>query len=214
MKKILIICIALATFIYFKSPFAVSSAFDVDGNPEVLVFTQNNCGTWCENGLKDLERRDVPYTELSIDNNKDNSERYSDMGGKGLPYFVMGNQTFSGYGKYWLASILAQTFGDKYLTSREKRYFRKHFYDDGSPLVYMYGASWCPYCKKFRKEFAEQGIDFVEIDVEKENDSQLLANTMGINGFPQVFVGYVRVKNAPDISEVVDAIDVAQSRKL
>jgi len=37
---------------------------------------------------------------------------------------------------------------------------------------------------------------------------------MGINGFPQVFVGYVRVKSAPDISEVVDAIDVAQSKKL
>lgn len=213
MKKIIIICITLGAFIYFKSPFSSSGAFDENGNPEVLVFTQDNCGTWCDDGLKDLEQRNVPFTELPIDNNKENSDRYSDMGGKGLPYFVMGDKTFTGYGKYWLATTLAQAFGDKYLTSREKRYFRNHFYDDDSPLVYMYGASWCTYCKKYRKEFAERGIDYVEIDVEKANDSQLLSSTMGISGFPQVYVGYVRVKSAPDISKVIDAIDIAENRK-
>lgn len=213
MKKILMIALALGVFVYFKAPFFSSGAFDANGNPEVLVFTQDNCGTWCEKGMKDLERRDVPFTELSIENTE-NKQRFSEMNGNSLPYFVVGEQKVAGYAKHDLTSSLAQNFGDKYLTNREKRYFRNHFYDDDSPLVYMYGASWCTYCKKFRKEFAEQDIDFVEIDVEAANDSSMISNTMGINGFPQVYVGYVRVENAPDIKKVIDAIGIAKNRKL
>ncbi len=218
MKKLLIVSLAIGALFYFKpSLFSFDfskGAFDENGNLEVLVFTQNNCGTWCDNGMKDLKRRGVPFTEIPIEGSKENMLYYNDMGGKGLPFFVMGNQKLAGYGKYQLATTLAQSFGDKYLTSREKRYYRNHFYDDDSPLIYVYGASWCPYCKKLREEFADRGIDYFELDVEKENDPQLIADTMGISGYPVVFVGYVRVKGGSDlIGNVMDATDIAGNRK-
>jgi len=212
MKKLLIISVIFGAgyyFIFNASP----TSFDEVGNPTAIVFTQNNCGTWCDNGIKDLERRNIPFIEFPIDNNKENKDRYESMSGKGLPFFVMGDKTLVGYGKFWFASTVAQVFGDKYLTYGEKRFYKHHFYDDGSPRIYVYGASWCPYCKKLRKEFAERDIDYFELDVEEAAESQLIVKTMGIDGFPVVYVGYIRVKNSSDlIGDVLNAIDMAGNR--
>lgn len=214
MKTLLIISVLIGAGYYFIFNTSVTS-FDEAGNPTAIVFTQNNCGTWCDDGLADLRRRKIKFTELPIDNNKENKDRYEAAGGKGLPFFVMGEQTLAGYSGPMLLYKVAQTFGDKSLTHLEKRYYRNHFYDDGSPLIYMYGASWCPYCKKLREKFAEQDIDYVELDVEKAPDGQLISKTMGINGYPAVYVGYVRVENGSDtFSNIMDAVDVAGNRKI
>ncbi|VAW93965.1 hypothetical protein MNBD_GAMMA23-1091 [hydrothermal vent metagenome] len=214
MKNLIVIGIAVAAVYYFVFN-SSNGAFNEDGNPTTLVFTQNNCGTWCDKGVSDLERRKIPFAEMPLDNNKENIARYKDLGGTALPFFVMGNKKYSGYNKYWVATTVAQAFGDKYLTVREKRNFRNHFYDDGSPLIYVYGASWCPYCKKLREELTRRDIDYVEIDVEKTSNPQLLANTMGINGYPLVYVGYVRVKGGADlVSNILDAVDIAENRTL
>jgi len=214
MKILLMLSVVLGAGYYFVFNISTSS-FDDAGNPITVVFTQKNCGSWCDNGVKDLERRNIPFTELPIDNEKDNSDRYKAMGAKGLPLFVMGNQSLAGYGRHQLLNIVAQTFGDKYLTRREKKYYRNHFYNDASPLVYIYGASWCPYCKKLRKDLDARDIDYFELDVEKATDPRLIANTMGVSGYPVVFVGYVRVLNGPDlIGNVLDAVDIAGDRIL
>jgi len=214
MKKLLILSIALGAVYYLFFNISATS-FDDAGNPTAIVFTQNNCGSWCDDGIKDLKRRKIKFTEFPIDNNKENKDRYESISGKGLPFFVMGDQTLAGYGKYQFMNMVAQAFGDVHLTRREKSYFRNHFYNDGKPRIYVYGASWCPYCKKLRQQFAEKGVDYVELDVEKANEPQLIANTMGINGYPVVYVGYVRVKYDADLyGNVMDVKNIAGDRIL
>ena len=99
------------------------------------------------------------------------------------------------------ATMLGRSFGEKYLTGFEKRLFRKHFYEDGSPKIVMYGADWCPYCKKLRDEFHANGVDYIEIDVDRSAYKDEILRTMQINGYPATWVGYTRVRGT-DLSAV------------
>ena len=58
----------------------------------------------------------------------------------------------------------------------------------------MYGADWCGYCRKLRTEFEDDGIDYIEIDVEKSTYKTQITKTMEIDGYPATWVGYTRVK--------------------
>ncbi len=217
MKKLLIILIAAGALFYFKPEifsFDFSNgAFNADGNPEVLIFTRSNCGGWCKKGLQEIKRHHVPFRELSLDNNEENQKLYAELGRGNLPFIVIGKHKIPGYYKAMTASALAQSYGDKYLTRTEKQYFRQHFYDDGSPMIYMYGASWCPYCKKMREEFTQRNMDYVELDVEKASDQDLLVETMQIEGFPVIYVGYQRIQGA-DINKVLNAVSLAGNRQI
>jgi len=217
MKKLLIILIAAGALFYFKPElfsFDFSTgAFNANGDAEVLVFTSRNCGGWCKKGLQEIKRRHVPFQELSLDDHEENQKRYAELGRGKLPFIVIGKHKIPGYYKAMTASALAQSYGDKYLTRVEKQYYRHHFYDDGSPMIYMYGASWCPYCKKMREEFAQRGMDYIELDVEKTSDQTLLVETMQIEGFPVIYVGYRRVQGA-DIKKVLEAVSMAGHRQL
>ena len=218
MKKLLIIVILVTGAIFHFKPelfsFDFSSgAFDAQGNPEVLVFTSSNCGGWCNKGLKELTQRNVSFSELVLDNNEQNQKRYADLGRGQLPYIVIGQQKVAGFYKAMIVSVLAKNYGDKYLSSIEKQYYSNHFYEDDSPMVYMYGASWCPYCKKMREEFSSRGIDYFELDVEKTANQSLLVDTMQIEGFPVIYVGYHRIQGA-DINQVLTAVKLAGNRRI
>lgn len=217
MKKLVVVILILGAVYYFKPGWfsfgANNGAFDAEGNPETLVFTIKNCGGWCEKGLAELGRRKVPFRELKLDDNEENQQLYSKLGRGGLPYFVVGQYKLSGYLHAAVASTLAQAYGDKYLSRLERKYFARHFNDDNSPKVYMYGASWCPYCKAMRKELENRGVDYAEIDVEKAYDQDTLVKTMDIGGDPVIYVGYVRI-NPPKIGNVMSAINEAGYRKM
>ncbi|MCW9024805.1 MAG: hypothetical protein OQK73_08980 [Gammaproteobacteria bacterium] len=217
MKKLLVIILIAGALFHFKPEifsFDFSSgAFDASGNPEVLVFTGSNCGGWCEKGLQEIKRRNVPFRELALDGNKENQDLHAEMGRGQLPFIIIGKQKVAGHYKAMIASALAQSFGDTYLTGIEKQYYQYHFYEDGSPMIYMYGASWCPYCKKMREAFDDRGLDYYELDVETAPDKSLLVDTMQIDGFPVIYVGYHRIQGA-DIKQVEKAIAQAESRKI
>ncbi|MDH5571006.1 MAG: hypothetical protein OEY89_04520 [Gammaproteobacteria bacterium] len=219
MKKLFIVIVLVAGALFHFKPelfsfdFSSSGAFDEKGNPEVLVFTSHNCGGWCNKGLLEIEKRQVPFNELSLDGNEANQKLYVDLGRGQLPYIVIGNQKVPGFYKGMIASALAQSYGEKYLTRIEKQYYSHHFYEDGSPMIYMYGASWCSYCKKMREEFAGRGMDYFEIDVEKTPDQSLLVDTMQIEGFPVIYVGYHRIQGA-DINQVLNAVKRASNKQI
>jgi glutaredoxin len=218
MKKLVILIIALVALHHFKPElfpgFSKNGAYDKQGNPEVIVFTQRECQGYCEKGLDEIRGHQVPLTELLLDDNEENIKRYREMGGGGLPVIVVGDQVVRGYSKGDIVSVLAQAYGEKYLNGFERSYFANHFYDDGSPRVYMYGASWCGYCKRMREEFASRGIDYIEMDVETAADRTLLVHTMQIEGFPVIYVGYRRVPGGANINGVLDSIKQAGKRVL
>ena len=55
--------------------------------------------------------------------------------------------------------------------------------------VVMYGTSWCTYCKKARGFFREEGIRFVEYDVEKLPRRMREFKRLGGTGYPLILIG-------------------------
>lgn len=218
MKKLILVILALGALYHFKPElfsFDLSSgAFDNNGNPVVLVFTSKNCGGYCAKGLQELKQRQVPFTELPLDNKPENQQRYQDLGQGNLPYIVIGKNKVAGFYRGMMASALAQNYGEQYLNRWEKQFYQHHFYEDGSPLIYMYGASWCPYCQNLRQEFKKRDMDYVELDVDASANKDLISNIMNIEGFPVVYVGYRRVPGGAQIDKIIDAIKLAENKKI
>jgi len=181
-------------------PFMSSAgAYDDNGNPVVWVFTVDGCAKPCGSAVNQLKRRRVPYVEKRIDpgnQNDDDVKFWSRNGRNAFPLIAAGDETIIGQSSARLATVLGLNFGDKYLTRTEKRLFKNHFYPDGSPRIVMYGADWCPYCRKLRTEFNDNNVDFIEIDVEKSAYKEKITRTMEINGYPATWVGYTRVNGS------------------
>ena len=202
MRK-LILVIAIGTGVWYWNnggmPFVEEAgAFDEDRNPLVWIFTVENCGKPCEAGRNDLKRRRVDFEEKRIDiGNQDdhNVKLWKDLRhGNNFPLIVAGSEKVVGSNRPDIAGILGMNFGDRYHSKTEKRYFKNHFYADGSPKVVMYGTDWCGYCKKLREELKANNVDFVEIDVEKSGEQERISKTMGVYGYPKTWVGYAQVR--------------------
>jgi len=162
------------------------------------MFTIDNCGKACTMGRDGLKRRRVAFSEVRIDPRNDGDENvklWKSLGAtNGFPLIVAGREKIVGSGSNaQMVAMLGRNFGDKYLTRTERRYFENHFYEDGSPRVVMYGADWCGYCARLRKDMKADGLDFYEIDVEKSGEKETMSRTMEIYGYPATWVGYQRV---------------------
>lgn len=55
--------------------------------------------------------------------------------------------------------------------------------------VTLYATSWCGYCAKTRSFLAEQGIPYVEHDIEKSSDSRRAYEALGGRGVPLLTIG-------------------------
>ncbi|MBN4078526.1 DUF4124 domain-containing protein [Gammaproteobacteria bacterium AH-315-C21] len=55
--------------------------------------------------------------------------------------------------------------------------------------VVMYSTSWCSYCKKARNHFKNEGIRFVEYDVEKSASRMRQFKKLGGAGYPLILIG-------------------------
>ncbi len=200
MKKFLVL-IAILGGVYELNQRGLFSSqpgsFDDVGNPQLQVLTFEACGSPCSKALEDLDKRDVSYRLNVVDPHDKSSEAYQlwqDFGAKNsFPLFAAGNGVLDGYHPPKLAGFLAHRLGDQYLTRNERWLLEDHFYEDGSPMVVMYGASWCGYCKKLGKELDSAGIDWLEIDVEASPDKAFITSALDIGGYPSMYVGYERV---------------------
>ena len=61
------------------------------------------------------------------------------------------------------------------------------------PQVVMYATSWCPYCQQARNYFRQQGIPYVEHDIEKDAVARRAYKEFGGRGVPVIFVGKRRM---------------------
>ena len=55
--------------------------------------------------------------------------------------------------------------------------------------IVMYSTSWCPHCKRARAWFAQNGIDYQEVDVEKSEAAKRDFAALGGGGEPLILVG-------------------------
>lgn len=208
MKKLIIFLLLVGSVYYYKPdlfsfinvPDLLSfinnkGAFDEQGNPLTLVFVHDNCGKPCGEALKLLKKRRINYSLYSLDNDDTNQALWKEYGGvNSFPNIVVGNDRAYGSYKSRIVSALAMNYGSRVLTPMEKRYMKKHFYNDGSNRLVMYGASWCGYCKKMREVLNDKNIDFLDIDVEKSSTRRSMTSTLDIAGYPLMYYGYKRME--------------------
>lgn len=57
------------------------------------------------------------------------------------------------------------------------------------PIVILYSASWCGYCKAARHFFIANGIQFTELDVETTTEGREGHKNLGGGGVPVIVVG-------------------------
>lgn len=65
-------------------------------------------------------------------------------------------------------------------------------FDVGKRVV-MYSASWCGVCKKAKRYFVENGIQFTEYDIEKSVKGKVEFKKLGAKGVPVILVGNRRM---------------------
>ena len=196
MKKIMIALLVGGTLFYFKPElfsFSSQDAFDSNGNPQVWIFTFDQCGKPCTQAISLLDKR-VEYKEFNMSDKNSKKLLQQLGGGNQFPYIVIGNRHLEYNGQMFIVSALAEVLGTEYLTAYEQRVMESHFYDDGTPAVVMYGASWCGYCKKMRNYFDNNNIEFTELDAEVSAKSEYAA--LQGTGFPLIYIGYRRIQGA------------------
>lgn len=196
MKIFFVVVLVIAGGWYWqKGHSAQSLGFDQAGNPVVVAFTVANCEP-CTAAIKILESRGVPVEEKLIDpadDQDDNVKAWKKVGGNVFPVVLSGNSKVTNSSKWELIALLGKNYGEQYLTQDEQTYFQQHFDATGAPNIVLYGTSWCPNCAALRKEFDEQGVSFIDVDVEKSSEFDKLIRVMEIPGYPAVWVGYTRV---------------------
>jgi len=196
MKNIILLLMLGISLFYFKPElfsFSNNGAFDKDGKPQAWVFTFNECGKPCDDAISILKQR-TEYTEFNV-SEKTGKQRLSEIGGgTRFPLIIIGNRRLEGSNRMHIISALAEGISVKTLTSYEQRIMESHFYDDGTPAIVMYGASWCGYCKKTREYFNKNDIQFTELDAESSAKSEYAA--LRGAGFPLIYIGYRRIEGA------------------
>jgi glutaredoxin len=54
--------------------------------------------------------------------------------------------------------------------------------------VILYSTTWCGYCAKTREYFAENNIDYIDLDVEHSEEGRQGYESLGGNGVPIVVI--------------------------
>ncbi|MEQ1484947.1 glutaredoxin family protein [Methyloglobulus sp.] len=78
----------------------------------------------------------------------------------------------------------------------------------GNDKVILYSTTWCGYCAKTRKYFADNGIDYQDIDVEQTDEGRTTYQQMGANGVPIIVINNDTIIRGYDIDEIDTALGV------
>jgi len=72
-----------------------------------------------------------------------------------------------------------------------------------SAAVVMYATGWCPYCERARQLLKRKGVEFTEIDIDKDPAlREQMMQRSGRRTVPQIFVGDVHVGGCDDLHEL------------
>jgi|GEM_PF-868034 len=192
-----------------------NGAFAEDGSPTIMLFTTPQCDTLCDQIAGELHKRRAKFKKVVVtthDPDEENTKLWKRLGGGNFPFLAAGAASSAVSNGPEVSSLLAATFGERYMRRDEKRLYKKHFNQYDEPQVTIYGADWCPYCAKLTKALREADIDYVEIDVPKHRNKTVISDTLDIRGYPTTWVGYNRV-NGSDISAVKRTLKVATNKQ-
>ncbi len=188
-----------------------AGVYNYDGTAETVVFTTANCGKPCADTTAELYQRRAKFRQIEIsayDQENPDVQLWKKLGGGRFPFLVAGEHASTVSDAPEVATILAKAYGDRYLTTEEKTLYAQHFNQYDEPIVVVYGADWCRYCVSLQEDLSDDGIEFIEIDVEKHRNRDGISKTMDIRGYPSAYYGFHRVSGT-DIKAVKRTMKLA-----
>lgn len=85
---------------------------------------------------------------------------------------------------FGLAFVIYQEWGSiHYYLNPPPDYAQAH-----QGKVILYGTSWCGFCAKARSLLSEQGVDYVEYDIEKSTEGHTQYKRLGGRGVPVLLI--------------------------
>ena len=203
MKKLIVIGVLIfcGYKLYQLTPKSEEAGpLDADGNPVLQVFVGPNCGKYCDDVEGLLVSRNVEYQLIDVSTPE--GEKYNI---RQYPYTRLGKRKVMGNANMQIVSMLAESYGDSVLTPAERIATRDHFDADGNPVVVLYGTKWCQYCARERAYLAENGVRYLDVDVEISSTGKFSYNALKGNGYPLVYVGYRRFEGYME-QEILNAV--------
>ncbi|MDE1464079.1 glutaredoxin family protein [Spartinivicinus poritis] len=70
--------------------------FSAINKEDVVLYATSWCG-YCKKARSFLEKYNIPYTEYDIEKSTEGLHQYKQLGGKGVPVFLVKGKTISGY---------------------------------------------------------------------------------------------------------------------
>ena len=194
MKKLLIVIAVVVGLRYLYNHTGENvGVYAPDGTPQTIFFTTAKCGNACDETRRFLAKR-TDFEEQDAFDNGSGRELYKEYGGTGfLPYIVMGKRRITGPERGGIISAIASEFGPEHVKPKERDALRRNFDGAGDPRVVMYATDWCGYCKKARRYFAKNDIDYIELDIEKDSSAKRDFEILYGSGTPLLFHGYARM---------------------
>lgn len=208
MKNLIILVILCAVGYKLYEYKSLSSAM---GDSQVLLFVFNECGQPCDDGLSLLREKKIDFETVNLSTGEEAVKRLRKLGGSNaMPVLFVGERQVAGYHRQRFNEALAESHGASVLDPADRKVLTTHFDDNGEPMVVMYGAAWCPYCKKAREYFRANGIPFKEWDVEQDIEGSRYYERIKSSGYPLIYVGYRRLQgfNERAIGEALDSRQV------
>ncbi|QUM75994.1 hypothetical protein HWV00_07025 [Moritella sp. 24] len=212
-----IVLVAAITFVnhYNPSLFTVmwqkGGAFNASGSAKAILFVHSECGAPCDAALDHLQSKSVNAEIIDVKNNAEGRkllQQFVDT--TTLPVLVVGHNIYNGFNIRSYNEFLYEVEGDNIFSWKDKRVYKEHFNEFNQPKVVIYSGRGCDNCDDLRDDFDSNGIEYIEWDIEKDNEAKtrynILAPAYNRSNGSLLYVGTRRIEQF-DMGLVSQAID-------
>lgn len=88
--------------------FLSASALAANGSEEVVLFSTSWCG-YCRKAREYLNTNGIAHVEYDIEKSSEGKRRFDELGGRGVPLILVGDQAIRGWSPAALQAALART---------------------------------------------------------------------------------------------------------
>jgi len=99
MKKLIIIAVALLIFQkwgYISEFINPTPDYSAMHDEQVILYATEWCG-YCRNAREFMDKHNISYFEYDIEKSAEGNRQHKELGGRGIPVFLIDGQVIKGY---------------------------------------------------------------------------------------------------------------------